>query len=795
MKDTHDVSVDMTSDGARPKEPTAIVRFWLNEIAAAKEREKDFRKDGIRILGIYNGERSGERDNIMPAAPFNILYSNTETFLPAVYSQVPRPVVERRFKDNDPTGKAAAEAGRRMLEFLLDTNVEGYETFDEAMSAAALDAALPGRGVTAVKFDAKFAQEPADGEDQELPDGTTEEQADEYAEWELVCTESKVWNRVYHAFAKKWSKVGWVAYEEFLDKEECTKKFGAAIAGKLTYTDEQRDQDKDEPKTEENHNKGERKTVCVYQIWDKDGGKKLRYISENYKEGYLLTQDDPLGLTGFYNCPKPLMFFRKAHNLIPTALYVIYENQAKELNKIQRRINHVVDAIKARGVYDSAYGSELANVFKVDDAALIPSDQTAGLAKEGGLKNAIWFIPLEALIATLQQLYTARESCKQVIYEITGLSDIIRGASKASETLGAQEIKNQWGTLRLKRMQKEVQRYARDLMRMMLEIAASKFSEETWAKMTGLPFVTTEQRQQDMLVMQAAQQSQQPMQDPAIQQRMAAPVWGEVIGVLKDDMQRAYRIDIETNSTVEPEAAEDQKAMTEMMTALGQAMNSLAPLVAKGVMPFEVAQSILLAIAKRFRFGSEIEDILKQMKPPQPEGDNGQAEIQKAQAQMQQMQAQMQQKEQAMQQQVKQIEGEKSLLEKKVELDLREIKLNAQEAELQMREQVATERQTLREDKFKTTVSATDKVRSANEKVAKQGEQVAQQADSKVAQGIQVLQDTMQEFIKMQGEFLKAITQAIENDKHLETVVKAITAPRKVTRGKDGKVEGTEVAT
>ena len=47
-------------------------------------------------------------------------------------------------------------------------------------------------------------------------------------------------------------------------------------------------------------------------------------------------------------------------------------------------------------------------------------------------------------------LYQQREQIKAVIYELTGLSDIARGASKASETLGAQQLKSQWGSIRLK---------------------------------------------------------------------------------------------------------------------------------------------------------------------------------------------------------------------------------------------------------------------------------------------------------------------------------------------------------
>lgn len=601
-----------------PNEPSKEVSYWLNEIASCKKREKDFRKEGERILEIYSGKKAA-------TTPYNILFSNTETLLPALYSSVPRPVVQRRFKDADPLGKNASQAGARVLEFLVDTNVDGYETFDEGMRAGVLDALLPGRGVTCVKYDAEV-------------EGADDSQ---YKKSELVCLESRGWDKVFFGYAKKWSKVPWIAYEEHIDKDEALRLFGEDVTAKIIFSTE-----KDEDNEQEDQ--GERKTACVYQIWDKAGGRKVRYISPSYKDGYLKDDEDPLGLTGFFNCPKPIQFIEKSHDLMPVALYVLYENQAKELNRLTVRINKTVEALKARGVYDGELGETLSNIMKGDDNELISTDKTSSLAAEKGLSNAIWFMPLDILIVVLQQLNAARENCKQVIYEITGIADIMRGSSQASETLGAQQIKQSWGTLRLKRLQKEVQRYSRDLLRMMLEIAATKFSEETWSKMTGMPFLTADKKDQlDQLVysMKSAQfhgQQINPQMQEQVQQQMQIPVWGDVIKLLRDDMQRAYRIDIETNSTVEPEAVEDQKNITELMTAIGQYLNGVGPLVAQGSLPIEVAQSMLLAITRRFRFGSEIEDQISQMKAPAPPDDGKAAAEQEQQALQAQMQAQAQ---------------------------------------------------------------------------------------------------------------------------------------------------------
>ena len=670
-------------------EPASEVRYWLGEIASAKKREKDYRKDGQDVIEIYSGKRQDE-------TPFNICFSNVETLLPALFSQVPRPVVQRRFKDDDPVGAASSKAGQRMLEYLCDTNVEGYETFEQSVRYATLDGLLPGRGITSIKYDADILET---GEEGSVP----------VVNWEQVCTETRGWDRVYFGYAKKWSKVPWMAYEEFIDKEEAERLFGAEIAGKITYTLGEDDDDPEEKGTgtggrdDADNEQGGRKTALVYQIWDKSGGKVVRYISPAYHDGYLKVEDDPLGITGFYNCPSPLQFIEKSNDLLPTAMYKLYENQAKELNNLTRRLQKVVSALKVRGAYDGSLGNEIESILKEDDNALIPTDKASSLIGEGGLDKAIWFMPLQELMQVAEKLVAAREQCKRVIYEITGVSDIIRGQSVASETLGAQKIKESWGTMRLKRLQKEVQRYSRDMLRIMLEIAASKFSVETWAKATGLPFVTAQQKQQAQKIMQAQQmQAQQqaimaqqqgmqppppPQPDPQIQKALAAPVWDDVLALLRDDIQRAYRIDIETNSTVDVEATEDQKQIGDFMNAMGQLLAGLNPMVESGTMPFEGAKELMLAVIRRFRFGTEVEEQFKNMQAPQgkgnPEADKMKAEMAQSQQDAKMQMAEAQQKAQ-MDQQALQAEMQQKVMEFKAEMQLEMAKLQAEkEAEKQ----------------------------------------------------------------------------------------------------------------
>lgn len=782
-------------------DPAETVTYWLDEIKASRKRHENYRKVGKEVFEIYEADKEQDRET-----PFNILYSNTETLRPALFSAQPRPVVERRFKDDDALGKFAAQAGKRALEFHLDTNREGYETVTEAMGACVLDAILPGRGMVQVKYDADFRTFPSEQhppEEDTTKSASKNEEPVEYAEKEQVCVESVVWDRVHIGPAKKWHKVPWIAYEFFLTKEEVKTLAGEAVANKLAYLAAEEsadDQDGRRKAKEDGRDVGGRKTARVYQIWDKTGGKKILYVSDSYKEGLLKDpEDDPLKLTGFFNTPRPLMFVEKSCSLIPTAPYAMYKKQARELNRITKRIEKLVEAIKARGLYDGALGENLKAIMSQDDNALVVADVASSMATEKGFQNAIWMLPIDIMVAVLQQLYQARESCKQTIYEITGISDIIRGATQASETATAQTIKNQWGTLRLKRMQEEVARYVRDLLRMVLEISADKFSEETWAEMTGLPFLTSTQQQQLQAQAQAMAQMQPPGAPPdpqmaAIQQELSKPVWAKVLKILKDDVMRTYRIDIETNSTVQPEAAEDQKAIMEMMGAIGQVMQSLAPLVTSGALDFNAAKALLLFIARRFRFGSEIEDYIQAMQAPKPQDDGGAEQMKQAQKQME-MDKQLAVKEIDYKKKEADMELKAQAMQKEMELKQREMDIEYREMQLQMKEQHFGMQQEVERGLFDIqkqsaveSIGNQSKMAQLENKKYKTENVVNAKADTALGQGVGAMKGLVEQLTQMVAK------QAQDNQRMLQEITSTMSKPRvkKAVRGKDGRIEAVE---
>ena len=657
---------------------TALYQHWDSEISDALRREKRFRTSGKKIIDIYEAKQSED-------TPFAILYSNTETLLPAVYSQTPIPMVLRRFKDADPIGKAVSEVGTRVLKYLIEAESDNFDTFDDTITQAVLETLLVNRGVTRFKY--------ADG-------GKASE---------AVFGEAARWDKFFHGYARSWKKVPFVGFEWDMTEDELTSNF-PDVTLDLKNTSFMGGVDQNEDVKADNDEMAGVMSFKVYEIWDKTT-KKIMFFSPVYQQGALKIVDDPFGLVGFYPVPKPLNFTKKVTTLIPTPLYEQYRSQAQELNDLTRRLKAIIKAIKYRGAYNNTVEG-IEKILTAEDNQLVPVENIQSMPDGTGMDQLIWTVPVNELAATAQQLYGQREQVKQVIYEITGISDILRGASVASETATAQQLKNQWGTFRLRRMQKEVQRYCRDCMAIMLEIASNKFDIDTLRKMTGLPYLTNaekqqiQQKQEQMmqhfqLAQQAAQMSgpqpggppTPPQLPPDIVQALQSPSWDDLQKLLHDNVGLRYRCDIETNSTIDSENSQDKQDMSDIFNALSQLLNGLGPLIQEGILPFEVAQQFMLAVLRRYNFGSQIEDYIEQMKAPQPQGASGPKPSEQAQEQVAQIQAQADLQKAQMQMQMEQQE-----FQHKQTLMMQQAQLDEQKHQASLADHVRQQSQAAREE-------------------------------------------------------------------------------------------------
>lgn len=791
-------TLETVQDAGKP--PPGTVKRWLLELALADKEEKLWRESAERIEKRYRGDGRAPMREGSTRNQFNILWSNTETLSPALYNSTPTPDVRRRFRDKDPIGKAAAE----LLERSLDYAIDAYD-FDDIMQDAIHDTLIVGRAVARVRYLPSFKTET-----QSMEDGSDDDGSYEALETEQVLCELVPWADFRHGPGKRWRDVSWIAFKSHLTREELTEKFGE-IGKTIELADvEMGDEHKDVDDVE----RDVFKRLPVWEIWDKDK-REVVFIAETYKDKPLKVEPDPMGLDGFFPIPRPMYSIRSTKNLVPIPEYTLYEDQARELDRLSARIAKLIEAIKFRGIYDSTIG-ELKNLLGDDETVFRPAQNVTALIERGGLEKAIWTMPIETAANVLAALYQSRNETKQTIYEITGISDILRGSTDPNETATAQGIKNQWGALRLQRRQAEVQRFARDVLRLKAEIIAEKFQPETVLDMANLKFPTQAEKQQaqmqQMMAEQARIQPQMPMQspsmqpspmpqppppppDPAMLEMLDKPSVEEVFSFLRDNAHRQFRIDIETDSTIAAIIQQDQKNITELLSGMTAFMQGVAPAVQAGALPMGAAKAIMLAAVRRFKMGSEVEDELDKIPeqlPPQPGKDDGEAEKMKAEmdAERAGMAAEMKGKEiefQTKEGEIKMKELGMKIQEKAMALDVKEKEMGIREQELGLRDQISGHKEGQIAQR-ETGVSETEAgVTELQESVTAQVQEIVDQAQQDMAR-------QMQEFMAQIAQMQAADSAKTHADmlQVITGMVGAMTAPKRIIRDQAGRAAGVE---
>lgn len=709
-----------------------FVTYWMSQLKAYDDEFDAWTTRCKKIIKRFRDERGTTQDgNTIGGSRYNALWSNVQTLQPAIYINPPKPNAERRYLDKDPLARLASMTLERALEVQIDV---GY--LHPSMQAAVLDYLLCGRATTWERY------EPTYGEPVDVPD--TEDEA-EQAEgeqprevtYEKVCTDYVAWNKFRHSPAATWTDVWWVAKEEMLTRKELRARFkdrdaesGKLIADLIPLRDGSGDKGDDREK------KRKQPRACIQEIWNKND-REVIFIAPDWPNGPLERTEDPLKLAEFWPCQKPLYATMTNDCLVPVPDYCEYQDQADELDNLTARIKALSDAIRVNGCYDASY-PELKRILQEgNDNRMIGVKNYAEFAQKGGLEGAMTFVPIKDVVAALIQLYDARERTKQVMYEITGISDIIRGQSDPNETLGAQKIKGNFATLRLEDRKKEVARFARDAIRIKAEIISEQFSPETLSEMTGMLPVILEEIQNEASPQQPPMMGHnggppmdqaapagapplgngapggplppaagmQPLPPPQpTPDQLAAQKFQQICQLLRNDKMRTFRIDVETDSTIELDKQSEKQAVVELFTAVGGFLEKALPIgQAMPQLTPALGQSILFAF-RRFGAGRDVEavweqaiDQLTQMaknpapKPPSPEEIKAKAEQDKQQAENQrmQMQAGIDQQKAQMDMQVEQQKAQLDLQKGQADLAIAQQKLQLEREKMEIERQKA----------------------------------------------------------------------------------------------------------
>lgn len=613
-------------------------RRWLALIEDAEHAFKDWQTRADEIDKLYaNMSRLG---GVGRDRQFQMFWANIQVLGPSIYSRPPIPVVVPRFKDRRPVPRMASE----LLERATVVSFE-LEDIDGVMRLVRDDLTVLARGSAWVRYESN-----EDGKGQR------------------VCIDHVDRRDFLTTPARNWKENDIAARRSYLTKREMRKRFYK------TSGDAYKDAAYELRKDDDGEDDGKKK-AGVWEIWCKSQNKVV-WVTEGVDD--VLDEGAPhLKLEGFFPCPRPAYSTVQRGSLVPVPDMLFYKDQLEEINELTARIGALSDSLQVRGFYPAGAGEigdaiEAAIKVTTNNQVLVPISNWA-MVGSGGVKDMIVWLPIDQIATTIVQLVELRKQLIADVYEITGLSDIMRGSTDANETLGAQELKSQYGSVRIRDRQNELVRFARDLVRLTAEIMAENFSSETMLDMSQLEIDTdadiaeqvkgleaqimqiiqgVEKAKADPAMMQQAQQNPEQAQQMLMQAKQQAeglkgqidklkkkPTVEKVMKLLRDQRVRPFVLDIETDSTIAPDENATKQRATEFITAVGGYINSVAPQLQ--VMPqlAEVAAEGLKYVASQFRAGRSLEGAIEefadnmkamasQPKPPDPAAAKGAAEAQ-----------------------------------------------------------------------------------------------------------------------------------------------------------------------
>ena len=648
-----------------PSKLTPVER-WRTEIDYAEKALDKWLGRGRNVVRRYLDERDAiDSQNKW----FNLFHSNTNILRAALYAQLPKPEVQRKFIDyNDDVARVAANLLQRALTPDRD---DPRDLFDAVMRHAVFDRLVPGLGTAwlrletdteEVQLQAEQSPEPGEGlappESAESPPNEGFQTADSQDNQPLAysrITDQRVaidyvyWEDFIWSPCRVWEERRWVGRKVYMTKDELVKRFGeekgnavpldynpasasvvstsVTFPGSITPT------------------QLAIKQAVVYEIWDRVDRKVIWYCKGCE---YLLDErDDFLKLVGFDPCPKPLLANVATNNTVPRPDFYLVQDQYNELDTVNNRISLLIQACKVVGVYDRASDGVQRMLLEGFDNQLIPVDNWAAFAEKGGVKGQVDWLPLEQVIATLQRLYESRELIKQQIFELTGIADILRGASKASETLGAQEIKAKFASVRIKDIQDEVARFAGEILRIKAELMIKHFTPDVLIKKSNILHTDDAELVQ-----------------PAIE-------------LLQSEVGFEWRIVVTSDQLAQTDYQMEKSDRIELLTAVAQYLAQAGAMIAQTPQSGPLLVAMLKWAVAGFKGAREIEGMLDRQldammkeqaegggeEQPDPEAQKAEAEVKKIEMETQasQQKAQIQGQTEQQKLQFQQIKNQQDL--------------------------------------------------------------------------------------------------------------------------------------
>lgn len=573
--------------------PEGWAQRWTKEMKAAREWHEDWKKKGAEIVERYLDRRKGNLPEGIDTR-WNFYTANIQTQEAMLYGKPPQVDVRPRYADaNDSAARVAGEVFERMLNADIEREGDGFAT---ALGLCLKDRLNPGAGIMRFRYVADFDEEETpgkeamvDAEGNELAPAVPSVQKKSY---EDVETDYVHWRDVLWGPARTWHEVPWVAFRAQLSMEEKKKRFGEEVAKELPTSNVSMVSDNDSDAAKKNP----WARTDVWEVWDKEkecvwfwveGYKRvltpLELKEEANENGSL---NDTLGLEGFFPCQRPMLANLTTSDFLPRADFTLSQDLYDEIDRVSSRITGLERAIGVKGLYNKSAGDGVQRLLReTQDGTLIPVENWEAFSEKGGIRGAVDWFPLDMVVNALDKLREYRGELIQSLFQLTGMSDIMRGqASDVAATATEQSIKARFASVRMQALQDEFARFASDGQRIRAEIISKHFEPETILERSNIQ--RSFDGEQPQLLQQAVQ-------------------------LLKDE-HNCYRIEVKPEAISLTDFAAMKAEGMEVLGGLTGFVQSAAPLAQQlpGSLPFLL--KMLQWTMSRLRGASTIEGVIDQ---------------------------------------------------------------------------------------------------------------------------------------------------------------------------------------
>lgn len=567
-------------------------KWWVDQINKREnDLDQNWRNFADRIVKRYLDDREMKDSDPYDQTSirnYNIFWANVQITKAALYATPPKPDVRRSNEDAaDDVGRVAALILQRILTFDLQSD---ESQMHRSLQNAVEDLLVPGLGQVWFRLETETEPVPPPPQDPLNPQPVPTEPQMRIAEQNAPCDYVQ-WRDFGWEPARIWEEVGWVYRRCWMRKTKFIQRFGQPAYTTLRAKARAQKANNQYPKGFTDSK------VEVFEIACKDTNKY--YWVSLLADDILDQKPDLLQLDDFFPCPEPLMATHTTNALLPRPDYTMVADQYEELDLLNSRIYALTKALRVVGLYDKTQ-AEIGKMISGPELAMIGVDNWEAFAEKGGMKGMTDWFPVDVIAGVLEKLKEQRVAVINQIYELTSISDIMRGASNPRDTLGAQKLKAQYSSVRLQLKQQDIGLFVRKALRIKAEIIGRHFSPDEIKKQSQIQFSES------------------------------AQFADQAIALIKQYETSEYRINVGEESLSLADYNAERELRVEYLTAVGQFLSQAGQMAAAYPAGLPYLLKMIAWVTAAFRGAADIETVLDQaiagaqQMPPTPPGQDQQ---------------------------------------------------------------------------------------------------------------------------------------------------------------------------